>query len=478
MASISPKNNSGSLNNSRRVSDIRVRKSPSESRSLPISRPSHTKEPLAEESLDRVKETANDANIKDFFAPRAPAETKSFKSADQLKIRAWRPQSRVKSKIFIWGGGILGGLIGIAVILSTVFARAIIIIRPGTATFAIPATVLRVTPDARAIDLARGIIPGELIEFSETGQLGAATATGKKFIKENARGKIIISNAYSSQPQVLVTGTRFEGLEGKIFKLEKGLTVPGAKVNNGEIVPNVIEATVIAAEPGAEYNIGPTNFKLPGFKGTPKYQAFTAKSEADFQGGFNGEAAVATESDIAKASERVTSELYNFLKNALQAKIPEGFLVIEGARDIAITSVVPPPVGTPGEKFSVTAAGRVRALAFRPVDEGNFIAASFSTSTPYTLVPENSVINHSSINFDLNKRQLSLTLSGNAALGARVDYDKLKNDLAGKSKDEIKQKLDTSPGISSYELKFFPFWLTGAPRDPEGVRITIEPFTF
>ena len=163
MASIPPKNSSDSPSNSRRVSDIRLRKSSSGPQGLPISRPSRAKEPPVEQNLDRAKEGANDANIEDFFAPRAPAEIKSFKSTDQLKVQAWRPKSRVKSKIFIWGGGILGGLIGIAVILSTVFARAIIVIHPETATFTIPPTAIRETPDAPALDIGRGVFTRENI---------------------------------------------------------------------------------------------------------------------------------------------------------------------------------------------------------------------------------------------------------------------------------------------------------------------------
>ncbi len=76
--------------------------------------------------------------------------------------------------------------------------------------------------------------------------------------------------------------TRFLALDGKIFRLTKGITVPGAKIVEGKIIPSSIEAAVIADQPGEAYNIGPVSrFSIPGLKGTPKYEAFYAESKAD-----------------------------------------------------------------------------------------------------------------------------------------------------------------------------------------------------
>jgi len=75
-------------------------------------------------------------------------------------------------------------------------------------------------------------IPGELLIFKQNTQL-SWPATGKEKVEEKASGRLTIFNAFSSQPQVLIAGTRFQSPEGKIFRLTDRITIPGAKINNG-----------------------------------------------------------------------------------------------------------------------------------------------------------------------------------------------------------------------------------------------------
>jgi len=97
-----------------------------------------------------------------------------------------------------------------------------------------------------------------------------------------ATGIITIYNTYSSSPQTLVKTTRFVSEGGKLFRTTKTIVVPGADASSGKIVPGSTTVEVIASEPGNEYNIGPSTFSIPGFKGTPKYLAFYGESFSAF----------------------------------------------------------------------------------------------------------------------------------------------------------------------------------------------------
>ncbi len=421
-----------------------------------------------------------DQSVAEFFSkkPAVPSASAKERQSDESEfaIHSWRPSSsNVSKRVWIWGGGIAGGLIGVAFLLSTVFARALINIRPLAEISILPPLVVRVLADAPALDPARGIIPGEMIEFSETKEFENA-ASGRQFVSQRARGTIVISNSYSSQPQVLVVNTRFAAKEGKIFRLEKAVTIPGAKVENGTITPSTIAASVIAAEPGTAYNIASSDFVIPGFQGTPKFKGFTAKSAEAFSGGFEGDAAVATESDIKKAVERATAETFDALRDSLKTKIPQSFRAIEGAREVAILSVEAPRPKTPGDKFSVKVSGKVSALVFRESDEGDLVAAIFSTTTPRVFIPAKSSFERKSVSLDVSKRQLSYVLGGSAALGARLDAELIQKDIAGKTSEEITQILQKYAGIEAYKMKLFPVWLWRAPDDLGKVRINIEPF--
>jgi hypothetical protein len=51
------------------------------------------------------------------------------------------------------------------------------------------------------------------------------------------------------------------------------------------VQPGAIEAEVIADQAGSDFNIDPTDFKIPGFSGGPKFDKFYAKSSKSFSGG-------------------------------------------------------------------------------------------------------------------------------------------------------------------------------------------------
>lgn len=423
-----------------------------------------------------ANEKSRNDSVESFFSKkREEVKKEESKKEAAPRVKQWSPKDRRRArKRWVLIGGVAGAVLVCLLLLSTVFARVSVSVEPLVERGVLPPTSVAITPDAHAIDPARGIIPGEIIEFSEARQL-QFRATGKKFVEAKARGTITISNGYSSQPQVLVSGTRFMSDSGKIYKLEKGITVPGAVIKNGAIVPSDIDAALLASEGGAAYNSGPTNLKIMGFKGTPRYQAFTVRS-GGFSGGLVGDSAVATDSDIKSASEAATADLFNFLKDTLATRTPDGFTVIEGAREISITKVDTPSVGTPGDQFTLTVSGRVRAMAFRKSDEDDFISALFSSSTPRVLIPEKSKLERRAVALDMSQKQLSYTLAGGATVGARLDPDKIKNDFVGKTPDGVEETLRQYKDVRGYRIKFFPFWLWHAPGDPDKINISIEPF--
>jgi hypothetical protein len=140
------------------------------------------------------------------------------------------------------------------------------------------------------------IILTQTEEFSSSGEEFSSD-------KGKARGKVTIYNHYSSQKQPLVETTRVLSENGKLFRLTEGVMVPGM---SGE-EPGVVEAKVIADEPGESYNIDPSVFTIEGFKGGPKYEKFEVKSTEVMQGGKddieNQKVKVITGEDLDKARE-------------------------------------------------------------------------------------------------------------------------------------------------------------------------------
>ncbi|NMB92510.1 MAG: hypothetical protein GYA31_02720 [Parcubacteria group bacterium] len=118
------------------------------------------------------------------------------------------------------------------------------------------------------------VIPGNLFVFTESDEQ-EFKSTGQGKDESKAKGVITIINNYSTSPQILVATTRFETSDGKIFRLDSRIVIPGATTKDGVLQPASIDVNVTADQPGPDYNIPactePCKFTIPGFKGTDKF---------------------------------------------------------------------------------------------------------------------------------------------------------------------------------------------------------------
>src|SRR3989344_4675468 len=94
-----------------------------------------------------------------------------------------------------------------------------------------------------------------------------APASGEKVVERKASGTIIVYNTSTIEQRLRAT-TRFETPDGKIYQAPDAITIPGKKVAGGKENPGTLEVVVYAERPGKEFNIGLTDFTLPGLKGT------------------------------------------------------------------------------------------------------------------------------------------------------------------------------------------------------------------
>jgi len=115
-------------------------------------------------------------------------------------------------------------------------------------------------------DFASLILPAVILETEdeETQKFSASyVAQAKK-----AEGIIRVYNAHSTTPLSLTAQTRFLSEGGKLFRTPQRIIIPGKERRGGRWVPGQLDVRVVAAEPGENYNIGPSKFSLPGLAGT------------------------------------------------------------------------------------------------------------------------------------------------------------------------------------------------------------------
>ncbi|RME60920.1 hypothetical protein D6779_01155 [Candidatus Parcubacteria bacterium] len=327
--------------------------------------------------------------------------------------------------------------------------------------------------NAKEVDVASRTVPAEV--FTTVRDISKTfPASGKKFVSRKAVGTVTIYNAYSSRPQELVATTRFMTPDGKIFRLDHGVTVPGAEVKDGKIIPSSIEAPVTADKPGEEYNVGPIpRLSIPGFKGSPKYHGFYGELKRPTHGGFRGEKAVPTEEDIRAAKKQVREILEEALKTNIFDQIPKGFRVLPGASEITILELSVNEDTDAEGNFGVFGKAKKETIAFRDADIKNALGVISQELHP-DMKFDTIDITYSNIVPDFSKGTLSFHLKADATLMRRFDADELRRILAGKPLREVRSIVAKIDGVEHTKISIHPYWKNIAPENADRIKVIVE----
>lgn len=323
-----------------------------------------------------------------------------------------------------------------------------------------------------------GRIRGKLFSSSEETTRTFPT-TGKDKVVAKAGGTITIFNAFSAKPQALVATTRFESPDGKIFRLIKAVTVPGATVTNGSIKPASIAVEAQADQPGPDYNIGPSDFTIPGFKGTSKFTGFYAKLYAPMKGGAEGHTAVVTENDLANARRVLREELTKALADKLARSLPQDWTTLSESTKYEIVAATPSASpGTAADNFQMRFKLALTAMSY-PESELETLFKERLKEIPLDIPSETSDARIESIRVEQprleeSKQLFSGLLKATVTMEARLDRDALKREIMGKREAALKEYLRDHTSIKSVKVTFWPFWVKRVPRRESLVTVTID----
>lgn len=327
--------------------------------------------------------------------------------------------------------------------------------------------------DARAIS-------ARLLEGEMEKEMNFA-ATGKSEISEQkARGKITIYNEFSSSSQPLVATTRFEAPDGKIFRLINGVVVPGTTSVGGEIKPGVIETEVIADKSGEEHNIGPTIFKIPGFKGSAKYDKFYAKSSASLKGGGTAgkEMKIVSQSDIDSAKKILEQGLKSDLAESFKNKMKKEEILLEESVGTEIKRTSTQEAGVAAENFTLKMEMGAKAIVF---DEKNLKAIVLEMEkNKGNFTDEMRLFDvfldygHPTANF--SEGLIAIKVNAKVVYHVKIDSEKLKNELVGKNRAEYDDLIRKNyPNVKNFEANFSPdFFPARFPLFKNNIEMQVE----
>lgn len=324
------------------------------------------------------------------------------------------------------------------------------------------------------IDINQKQIPAEVFSVRKNFNFSFA-ATGKKQVERKAGGRIIVYNSYSSSPQPLIAGTRFQSPDGKIFKLTERIVVPGAQIIEGKIVSSNIEAVVEAIQSGPQYNIGPiSRFSIPGFQGTPKERGFYAESKEAFKNGFIGEAAYPTDEDIKKAKEKAEKDLKDYVDSYLSLQIPPEFKFIDASRQFNIIKEEVNSNTDEKGNFTVFAEGESSAVGFREADLMSLIEKTAQVNLGENFKIKSYQLEYGVGRTDFKKGQISFAVDFKGVFEEPINIESFKQKISGKDEKELKTFISSFSNIQKTTVSFWPFWVKKAPDNIKRITVEIE----
>lgn len=340
---------------------------------------------------------------------------------------------------------------------------------------------VKVDVDQTEPDLENKVIPGKFFE-EEKEKWEVFAATGKVAADRKAGGVIKVYNSHNPpRPVTLVSQSRFlSSGGGKIFRALEKIYLPSASIKGGKIVPSVTEIKVEAQEAGADYNIEPSKFSVPGLAGTALYYTVWAESEKPMEGGSEEEVTKVTEDDLENAKQELALILRNSAQNSLKRKVSEGFVLDDSAiveEDIETTCFN--AAETVALDFNCYGKIKLKGLAFKAEDLKNIAFGFIKAVKPSSKELREESLEVSSVLKGVVTKAGKMVLSVSAAAKA---YEQLNQDLLfyqiyGKKAEDIRKViLDNFPQIEKVQLSFWPFWVRRAPKNIERINIRLTPF--
>ncbi|KND48983.1 MAG: hypothetical protein AB200_00960 [Parcubacteria bacterium C7867-005] len=298
-----------------------------------------------------------------------------------------------------------------------------------------------------------------------------AKASGEEQVSIKSSGKAVVYNNTSSASQKLIKNTRFETSDGKIYRVQSDIVVPGKKGTE----PGSLEVTLYADKPGAEYNIGLADFTVPGLKGDPRFETIYARSKTPMTGGFVGLSKKINPTDLASAKAKVEADLTDQLSNEAVKQVPEDFILYPKLSHTSFSDL--PQTSSSKDVAVVNRRGEFYGVMFKRADLSNFLASKKMNSTS-TLPVMISTLESLDVSFAKSSAPDLLTatvfdfiVSGKVIATSIIAENDLRSSLAGINKNELTAILKNYPGILTAGAVIRPFWKNTFPDDQSKIKI-------
>jgi hypothetical protein len=299
-------------------------------------------------------------------------------------------------------------------------------------------------------------------------------ASGEEKVERKASGTIVVFNNAGTEPQRLVENTRFQTSDGKVYRIRESISVPGQKTVSGVLQPGSLEVVAYADEAGEGYNIGLSDFSLPGLAGTSRATTVYARSKTPMTGGLVGVEKKVDEATLQTARASLEVALHEELATQARAQVPADFIMFPSLASVTFEDL--PQTDVTNSDVTVNIMGNFYGVMFKRSDLAEHLA--FKKIGLIGEPVEIASLDSLNVSFAgeppadlLSSTKLDFTVSGQATIVWRIDEDILKKDLVGRNKKDTPIILNNYPNIVGAEATVRPFWKSSFPSNASDISI-------
>ncbi len=348
--------------------------------------------------------------------------------------------------------------------------------------FSFSKTIISVTPNEETIntdfvvsvreslseeDLEKpNILLGSFLQTEKEGSYVYDKIEVNAEVDDYATGVITVINNYSSN-QPLAETTRFLTEDGLLFRTTEFVNVP---------VGGTADVNVISDEKGPQYNLGPSQFTIPGL--WPGLQDdIYGESKETMTGGLKQAKAV-TEANIAEATQQLQTDLLSQAMEDLQTQVKSTESITSSSTYIEkVWEEIGAEAGEEVDSFNTSMKFKITALAFNQDSLFTLALDNIKKKIPsdkglYDYSIANLQYSVDSLDFEARTATLKVHFSGSVQIKMSSSiFDR--SNIVNKDKQEIQAYFANFDEIKSVKTRFSPFWVFRAPALEDHIEIRL-----
>lgn len=288
-----------------------------------------------------------------------------------------------------------------------------------------------------------------LMKFTEedTGDVSIQT-TGEKESGEKAKGEITVFNK-TEKEKSFSKGTVIVGTNKLEFVTTEDITVASTAAFSTEFTSKKVK--IEAKTFGKEYNLpSKTNFEFKEFPSS----SYFARNDQALSGGTVKTSQVVSEEDVKSLEKELVDSLEKKAKESVQAKLSSSQKLISAPLEVDTSeSEVSNKVGDEVDEVSISGKVAITLGAYDEKDMETLVRTLKRDDVPNDYEIDSSHSSLSLEDIEVEGGEVSAKLSGKAVFQPKIEVEKLRKEVSGKTVNGAVKSISSIPGVSEVQIK-------------------------